>query len=119
MRATSAPGTVFVGDVRSLSLLPAFHASLELPLGIDAFRQRTASGFLHEQELALDPRFFHALKRLRPTIGRVETLLRRVRYRNEMTCFRYDALLHRRGGSAVATAPAAESGLGGGRIDSA
>ncbi len=86
-------GTVMVGDVRSLPLLPAFHASVAAATGLD---RRTAD----EQELVLDPGFFADV----PGVSHVEVLLKRGRHHNELTRFRYDVLLHV-GGAAPAVAP--------------
>jgi amino acid adenylation domain-containing protein len=85
-------GTVFVGDVRSLSLLPAFHASL-----VVANRQ-----LRDEQELVLDPAFFFAGV---PGVSHVEVLLKRGRHHNELTRFRYDVLLHAGGPAPTADVP--------------
>jgi amino acid adenylation domain-containing protein len=70
-----AGGTVMLGDVRSLPLLPAFYASLGRRME-------------DERELVVDPAFFAGLA------PAVEILLKRGRHRNELTRFRYDVLLH-------------------------
>ena len=58
-------GRIFVGDVRSLPLAGAFHASVELaraPEGLPAeqLRARVRRGMAEEQELLLDPALFEA-----------------------------------------------------------
>ncbi len=88
---------VFLGDVRSLPLLEPFAAAVELagepaPSPAEALagvRRRVA----REEELALDPALFHALRHHLPRIRQVETMPKRGRARNELTCFRYDVLL--------------------------
>src|SRR6185436_20432117 len=52
-----------------------------------------------ERELVLDPRFFHALARRYPAIAGVGVQVKRGRYHNELTRFRYDAVLRLAGGT--------------------
>ncbi len=92
-------GFVLVGGVRSLPLLDAFHASVQLhqapndyPVG--RLRSLVEKQVRNEQELVLDPAFFHALKQRLPKISRVEINLKRGRVRNELTSYRYDAVLY-------------------------
>ncbi|HKX33614.1 MAG TPA: amino acid adenylation domain-containing protein [Blastocatellia bacterium] len=91
-------GFIFVGDVRSLSLLEAFQAGVELghapdELSLEHFRQRVKRRVAQERELALDPAFFRALAGVLPRINRVEAYPRRGRFDNEMTRYRYDVVL--------------------------
>ncbi|MGH1555835.1 methyltransferase [Streptomyces sp. L7] len=91
-------GAVVVGDVRSLSLLEAFHASVELhraapDLSADALRKRVRRRVAEEEELVIDPRFFLALRARLPGIAGVRILPKRGRYDNELTRFRYDVIL--------------------------
>lgn len=95
----SSGGQIFVGDVRSLSLLEAFHASVEMHQSSVAvtraqFKQKVQSRIGKEEELVVDPGFFEALKQRCPRIGRVEILLKPGRHHNEVTRFRYDVVLH-------------------------
>lgn len=92
-------GTVFIGDVRSLPLLEAFHASVQLcrlpdELSTETLRYRVQKNIVQEGQMAIDPNFFIALKQRLPQISYVEIQLRQGRARNEMTKFRYDAILH-------------------------
>jgi SAM-dependent methyltransferase len=97
--ALVAPGgSVFVGDVRSLPLLPAFHTALELahaPAALTAgeLRHRVRERARAERELALDPRFFEALREHLPRRASVVIEPRRGRSHHELTRFRYDVLL--------------------------
>ena len=91
-------GFVFVGDVRSLPLVEAFHAGVELShapdeLSLEHFRKRVSRRVAQERELALDPAFFHALAGVVPRISRVEARPKRGRFDNEMTRYRYDVVL--------------------------
>lgn len=97
--ATEPGGAIFIGDVRSLSLLETFALSVEMHQAEDdttvaVLRERTERRVMLEQELVVDPEFFHALRREIPEISAVEVLLKRGRGRNELTKFRYDVILH-------------------------
>src|SRR6266498_22226 len=99
VKAVKNGGAVFLGDLRSLPLLEAFHTSVQLhhaplSLSLNELRERAHKQLSQEKELLIDPRFFNALKRYLPRINRVEVQLKRGRYRNELTKFRYDVTLH-------------------------
>jgi acyl carrier protein len=92
-------GAIFVGDVRNLALLDALHGSVEMAhapddLPVDVLRQRVGRRAAQEQELVLAPDFFAALAAEVPGIGHVDTLLKRGVHHNELTRFRYDAVIH-------------------------
>jgi len=109
--AAAAPGgRIFLGDLRSLPLLEAFHASVQLqqadaatPLG--ELRERVHAAVEQERELAIDPALIAALPGTLPGVGRVEIQLKRGRARNELTRFRYDAVLHLAGGAPAGPEP--------------
>ncbi len=91
-------GHIFVGDVRSLPLLEAFHTSVELSqapesLSIPQLQHQIRKRLAHEKELVLHPNFFVALQRSIPQITEIKTSLKRGRYQNEVTRFRYDVTL--------------------------
>ena len=103
-------GFLWVGDVRSLPLLEAFHTSVELDRAPDALplaelRGRVRESLENDDELVLDPEFFRALAGHLPGVGRVALCPKEGRSRNEMTLFRYDAVLEM--GSRTAPAVAA------------
>ena len=111
MRLIKPGGTIYIGDVRNLQLLAAYHASVqryqasdELTLG--ELQQRIQQRIQDEEELLIDPAFFAALPQAFPAIDQVEVRLKRGRSDNELTRFRYQALLHIGAG---ATAPASAS----------
>ncbi len=109
VRAVAPGGSVFVGDVRSLPLLEAFHAGTQLAraprsLTLPQLRQRVRAQVALEEELVIHPAFFSSLARSLPGVSGVEMHLRRGRHHNEMSRYRYDVVL--RVGSA---APAALS----------
>nr|BFE74687.1 hypothetical protein GCM10020092_079880 [Actinoplanes digitatis] len=91
-------GAVVIGDVRSLPLLEAFHASVELyraapDLSEETLRKRVHRRVAEDEELVIDPRFFLALQARLPGIVDVRVLPKRGRYANELTRFRYDVIL--------------------------
>jgi SAM-dependent methyltransferase len=92
-------GHVYVGDIRSLPLLPAFASSVELFQATDAMsteelRDRVRRRLQREQELVLSPAFFLALQRRFPKISGVEIRPLRGHARNEMLRYRFQAILH-------------------------
>ncbi len=98
IRALAPGGHLFIGDVRSLPLLEAFHASIEMQqsppeLNRSQFRQRIQNRLAHEEELVIAPAFFHALKEHLPQIAHVEIKLKAGHFHNEITRFRYDVLI--------------------------
>ena len=91
-------GSIFLGDLRSLPLLEAFHTSVELfqatpetPLA--RLRQKVQARRLQENELVVSPAFFADLARRLPRIGRVEVHPKHGGARNELTGFRYQVVL--------------------------
>ena len=103
----TAGASIFLGDLRSLPLLGAYHTSVQEAKASDettaaVLRDRIAAQRSREQELAVDPRLFIKTSSL-PRI--TETLLRpkRGRIHNEMTRFRFDVVLSV--GSGRATEP--------------
>ncbi|TDQ54293.1 non-ribosomal peptide synthetase [Actinorugispora endophytica] len=102
-------GSVFVGDVRDLRLARVFHAEVALRRAAptaDAASLRAAAErrAVAEQELMAAPDYFAALPGAVPRITGVDVRVKRGRYDNEMTRYRYDAVLR--------TAPPAPGGGG-------
>jgi thioesterase domain-containing protein len=84
--------------VRNLRLLEAFHASVEVSrapalLPLEELARRVGERVRQEEELCVDPDFFLALKSRLPRIRDVRVELKRGRYQNELTRFRYDVIL--------------------------
>ncbi|MEG4971420.1 amino acid adenylation domain-containing protein [Microcoleus sp. K4-B3] len=99
VKATAPGGFIFIGDVRSLPLLAAFHTSVQLyqaepSLAGEQLQQRVQMQIFQETELVIEPDFFSALKHRFPQIDGVEIQLIRGSARNELTDFRYNAILH-------------------------
>ena len=98
IRAIKPGGHLFVGDLRSLPLLEthacsieAFQATPEVCAG--ELRNRIRRRILQEQELVLSPSYFLSLGQRFSKVSRVEIYPRRGNRDNEMTRFRYDAIL--------------------------
>ncbi|HJT27420.1 MAG TPA: amino acid adenylation domain-containing protein, partial [Pyrinomonadaceae bacterium] len=92
-------GAIFIGDVRSLPLLEAFHASVQLHQCPDSLSrrelaQRVRRHMDQEEELIIDPALFTSLTDKLPQISSVEVQAKRSRFQNELTRFRYDVILH-------------------------
>ncbi|MER6324999.1 amino acid adenylation domain-containing protein, partial [Streptomyces coelicoflavus] len=92
-------GRIIVGDVRSLPLLDAFHAAVETERAPDTTTraelwQRVQQRVRQEEELTLDPAFFHAWAARTGRIHRVEVRPKGARHLNEMSMFRYQVVLH-------------------------
>ena len=98
VEAVSDGGSIFIGDVRSLPLLEAFHLSVELErapasLPLEELRRRVRRTVGQEGELVLDPGFFLALPQHLSRIGSVKLLPKAGRYDNELSRYRYDVIL--------------------------
>jgi SAM-dependent methyltransferase/acyl carrier protein len=96
--ATRPGGHVFIGDVRSLTLLNAFHTSVEVASAIPGTRreeiQETVRRRLaNEPELVIGEEWFTQLKQSVSQITSLTTEFRRGWSRNELTAFRYDVWL--------------------------
>lgn len=99
VNAVEPGGSIFLGDVRSLPLLEAFHTSVQLYRAAPTttrteLRQRVQKQLIEEKQLVIDPAFFQALQQELPQISRVEIHLERGTHANELTKFRYDVVLH-------------------------
>lgn len=91
-------GSLFIGDIRSYLLLEAFAVSVEVSrasddLSVRELWQNIHNRLHHEEELTLDPAFFTALQQRLPQITQVQILLKRGKFQNELTPFRYDVIL--------------------------
>ncbi|MGZ8172154.1 MULTISPECIES: amino acid adenylation domain-containing protein [Methylobacter] len=99
IRSIIPGGRLFIGDVRNLALLYPFYIAVELQqalasMAITELKQRIYGYQAKEEELVIDPHFFLMLKAQIPEISYVEILPKRGRFRNEMSQFRYDVVLH-------------------------
>jgi amino acid adenylation domain-containing protein len=102
VKTVKAGGHIFLGDVRNLPLLEAFHTSVQLhrapsSLPTPRLRQQIQKKIIQEEELVIAPAFFQALKHHLPEITSVKAQLKRGRYHNELSRFRYDVVLQVKG----------------------
>jgi amino acid adenylation domain-containing protein len=98
VRAVAPGGHVFVGDVRSLPLIEAFHAGVELRraaagLPTADLRARVRRAVEQDPELVIAPEFFTAVAASLPEVCGADVMLKRGRHHNELTRFRYDVVL--------------------------
>ena len=101
-------GSLFVGDVRSKALLPAFHAAVELAkapatLANDELARRVAARAAGETELVIDPALFHAVAARDGSVEGISVRLKAGAGDDELTRFRYDVVLRKKGGKARAS----------------
>ncbi|MEH2147514.1 amino acid adenylation domain-containing protein [Nostoc sp.] len=99
IKAVKTQGAIFIGDVRNLHLLEAFHTAVEFyrapdELSIKDLRQRIQKSIRNEGELLVDPNLFIALKQRFPRISHVQIQLKQGYAKTEMSRFRYDVILH-------------------------
>lgn len=96
--AVKPGGFIFIGDIRSLPLLEAFHASVQLARSPDTLttehlRQQLEKSIHNEEELLIDPRLFHAVADQWEQVSHAMIQLKRGKADNELTKFRYDVML--------------------------
>ncbi len=99
VKCLTKEGFIFLGDIRSLPLLEAYEASVQLykaqeGMTVDELRQRVSEQVRQENELLVDPGFFKALMARIPGIEHVEVRPKTGRALNELTQFRYNVILH-------------------------
>ena len=113
LKVLSPGGRIFLGDLRTLDLLPVFHGSVELfrapdDLPLAYLRPRIDRSVAEDSELLLAPAFFERLRARLPALGECTLQLRRGDADNELTRYRYDAILQV--GSPAPVRPAATQG---------
>ncbi|KAI0554287.1 hypothetical protein F4679DRAFT_527807 [Xylaria curta] len=92
--------TIFFGDIRSFALYNEFKVTKALhQFGQSAHRdeieRHVAETDRLEQELLVDPAFFTALADQSPqVVQHVEIIPKRMKATNELSCYRYGAVLH-------------------------
>lgn len=99
IRLVRPGGHVLVGDVINLALLEAFHTSVQLHRAASSdtseqVRRRIRRQVAHERDLQLDPTFFLVFAQRNPQVGHVQIKPKRGRHRNQLSLFRYEAILH-------------------------
>ncbi len=99
VRVISPQGRVFVGDLRHLAHVPMFHSSVQLSKAssqttLRQLKSRIERAVADDKELVLDPAVFQALA-AHLGMGSVEIQLKRGRFANELTNYRYDVVMQR------------------------
>ncbi|WP_371664006.1 amino acid adenylation domain-containing protein [Streptomyces sp. NBC_00280] len=90
MELLAPGGALFVGDVRNLRLARAFQTEIQEAKGVsgDALGRAVERGLRLEKELLVDPDYF-------TTLGYgVDLRTKQARHHNELTRYRYDAVLY-------------------------
>lgn len=100
VRLVAPGGSIFIGDVRVLPPLAAFHLSVALAqatddrLTVGELRARVDQRLRQDSELVIDPEFFDAVAGRWPRITGREVRVKRGSAVNELSKFRYDVVLH-------------------------
>ncbi len=94
-----ARARIFIGDVRDLRLLKAFHAAVlahQCPpeTSRERFAQMLSDRVRLEKELVIDPLYFKNLTRTLPRIKQVRIAPKKGQYHNEFIKYRFDTLLY-------------------------
>nr|WP_308207127.1 non-ribosomal peptide synthetase [Mycobacterium szulgai] len=101
LRALAPGGSLFIGDVRNLTLLQAFTTgvlcggAVAAHDGAAVMRERVRREILAEQELLLAPEFFAALPQQFADVAAVDVRLKQMASVNELSCYRYDVVLRK------------------------
>jgi ubiquinone/menaquinone biosynthesis C-methylase UbiE len=98
LRLVKPGGRIFTGDVRNLALLEPCAVSIELyqaqpSMSLAELRERVDHRIQFEDQLVISPAFFLALRERFPKITGVEVHPKAGRFDNEMTRFRFQAIL--------------------------
>jgi SAM-dependent methyltransferase len=98
-RLLKRSGAIVLADIRHFGLLDVFHTSVQLANAkpgdaVEEVERRAREGAHNETELAVDPRFFLALRKRIPQITSVQLRLQRGLEHNELNRFRYSAVVH-------------------------
>jgi amino acid adenylation domain-containing protein len=98
VRLLNPGGRIFLGDIRHLGLLPAFHSAVQLgkaaaSVTVRQLRSRIERAITQDKELVIEPSFFLALPRRLAGIRSAEVRLKRGRSSNELSRHRYDVVL--------------------------
>ncbi|MGD1698460.1 amino acid adenylation domain-containing protein [Dapis sp. BLCC M229] len=117
IRVVKPGGMIFLGDIRSLPLMRAFHSSVQLfqaspSLSLQQLKQQIDRKMQQETELLVSPELFVALKEKYPEITHVQIRLQRGSEHNELNKYRYSVLLHIEAKSKKVIEAPVKSGVG-------
>lgn len=101
-------GHIYVGDNRNFKLLPLFHSSIQLfrsvgTVGVAALGLLADQAMMEENQLTIDPAYFAQFRS--DALRCVDLQCKRGRLVNEMTQYRFDAVLQVNATSASQAAP--------------
>jgi len=93
-------GALFIGDVRSLALLNAFHTAVvlartESSVSLEAVASAVDKRLARESEMVIDPQFFEDFASGEPSVDGISVELKHTKATNEMSSFRYDVVLRK------------------------
>ncbi|NRA12165.1 MAG: methyltransferase, partial [Crocinitomicaceae bacterium] len=93
-------GHLFVGDIRNLDMLDDFHGwvlsnELSNTIDVDTFKQHCQYNRQRNNELVIAPEFFQYLLNKFDDLDQVTIMPKTGDYSNEMTKYRFDALLRK------------------------
>ncbi|NEO38504.1 MAG: amino acid adenylation domain-containing protein [Moorea sp. SIOASIH] len=117
IRVVKPGGMIFLGDIRSLPLMKAFHSSVQLyqatpSLSVEQLKQKIDREMERETELLVSPELFVGLKEKYPEITHVQIRLQRGSEHNELNKYRYSVLLHIEAEPASVIVATVENGAG-------
>ncbi|NEP88102.1 MAG: amino acid adenylation domain-containing protein [Okeania sp. SIO2C2] len=117
IRVVKPGGVIFLGDIRSLPLMKAFHSSVELyqgtpSLSVEQLKAKIDRKMEQETELLVSPELFVAIKEKHPEITHVQVRLQRGKEHNELNKYRYSVQLHIDAQPASVIAETVESRVG-------
>ncbi|WP_343745931.1 non-ribosomal peptide synthase/polyketide synthase [Chitinophaga sp.] len=92
-------GTIIIGDVRDLRLLPSFKRRLQLAVlqdrtNIREFNWQVEQEVLKEEELCFSPVYFYQLANIFPEITHINIQWKEADYSNELSLYRYTVIIH-------------------------
>ena len=104
--ALAPGGRIYIGDVRSLPLLEAFHTSVHLWReqsfqSVEQLRRQIHYRIAQEKELVIDPAFFIALKHEFAEVKNIFISPKRGLHSNELTRYRYDVVIELKDGEGL------------------
>src|SRR6185437_399804 len=93
-------GRFFLGDLRNFSIMPALHNALalfdaSLEASCDSVRRSFARIQANETELCISPEFFAALQQNSENIAAIQVRLQKSPYANELSRYRFHAVITR------------------------
>ncbi|MGN7996499.1 non-ribosomal peptide synthase/polyketide synthase [Chitinophaga sp. 22308] len=92
-------GTIIIGDVRDLRLLPSFKRRLQMDVlqdrtNIREFNWQVEQEVLKEEELCFSPAYFYQLAQIFPEITHINIQWKEADYSNELSLYRYTVVIH-------------------------